>query len=397
MAAVCPHCGFTQEESVAAKSTFCRKCQQHYSLERMLAGEKSIIKEPSFFSKISRLVLGERQREITCFTCSHKQMVSRESQSTMCPGCGAYMDLRDFKIAGPFGRSVQTAGDVHITSKGDVTSTRLLCGMLFLEGHLRGCVTCTGVATLSSNAKVTGTIDAAHITVDRKSDVEFVRPIRTKLFEVNGRTAGHVYADKVVIHKGGFLEGSVHAKAITVEKGGIFSGSLTIRQDAGMSESADATEPAQDSVASEEAVETDVAEHFQGNNDMEVASSGTLYPNTYEEPDPAEESAAALQGEPVTPDAELAPSSPNVHFTRIRTVDIQPSPPPPPMPPSSHEPPRPPSPTPGTTQWKQRKVEAIRTKDADPADLPPSVPLKPAKDKKPKYENGELPLGDSES
>ena len=54
MASLCPHCGFTQEESVSAKTTFCRKCQQHYSLERPLAGERSIIKEPGIFSKLSR-------------------------------------------------------------------------------------------------------------------------------------------------------------------------------------------------------------------------------------------------------------------------------------------------------------------------------------------------------
>ena len=228
MAAVCPHCGFTQEESVLAKSTFCRKCQQHYNLERMLAGEKSIVKEPSLFSKLSRLVLGDRQREVTCFTCGNKQKLSKEAQSTMCAGCGAYMDLRDFKIAGPFGRSVQTAGDVHITSKGDVTSTRLMCGAVYIEGSLRGCVICTGTATLHFKGRMGGTLEAAHVLVDRKSEVDFPKPVHTKVFEVNGKATGEIIADKVVINKGGRLEGVVHAKAITVDKGGIFSGELNI-------------------------------------------------------------------------------------------------------------------------------------------------------------------------
>ena len=233
MAAVCPHCGFTQEESVAAKSTFCRKCQQHYNLERMLAGEKSIVKEPSLFSKLTRLVMGDRQREVTCFTCGHKQTLSKEAHSTMCPGCGAYMDLRDFKIAGPFGRSVQTAGDVHVTAKGDVTSTRLLCGMLYLEGTVRGCIICTGTATLRFKGRMGGAIEASHILVDKKGDVDFPRPVHTKLFEVSGKATGAITADKVIINKGGWLEGSVHAKAITVEKGGVFSGDLSISTDLG--------------------------------------------------------------------------------------------------------------------------------------------------------------------
>jgi cytoskeletal protein CcmA (bactofilin family)/predicted RNA-binding Zn-ribbon protein involved in translation (DUF1610 family) len=228
MAAVCPHCGFTQEESVAAKSTFCRKCQQHYNLERVLAGEKSIVKEPSLFSKLTRLVLGDRQRQVTCFTCGGKQTLSKEAQSTMCPDCGAYMDLRDFKIAGPFGRSVQTAGDVYVTSKGDVTSTRLMCGSVYVEGSVRGCVICTGTATLQFKGRLSGTLESAHILVEKKSDVEFPRPVHTKLFEVSGKARGEIVADKVVINKGGTLEGTVHAKAITVDKGGIFSGNLNI-------------------------------------------------------------------------------------------------------------------------------------------------------------------------
>jgi cytoskeletal protein CcmA (bactofilin family)/predicted RNA-binding Zn-ribbon protein involved in translation (DUF1610 family) len=253
MAAVCPHCGFTQEESVAAKSTFCRKCQQHYTLERVLAGEKSIVKEPGLFSKLKRLVLGPQEREVTCFTCHHKQKLSKEAQSTMCPECGAYMDLRDFKIAGPFGRSVQTAGDVYVATRGDVTSTRLMCGRLYLEGSLRGCVICTGTATLRIKGRLAGTLDAAHVLVDRKSDVEFPRPVYTKLFEVNGKANGDIVADKVVINKGGWLEGSVHARSIVVDKGGVFSGDLSIGQGEGVSEPEPAPAPVEEGpVVSEE-------------------------------------------------------------------------------------------------------------------------------------------------
>ena len=262
MAAVCPHCGFTQEESVAAKSTFCRKCQQHYNLERVLAGEKSIVKEPSLFSKLTRLVLGDRQREVTCFTCGGKQTLSKEAQSTMCPDCGAYMDLRDFKISGPFGRSVQTAGDVYVTSKGDVTSTRLMCGTVYLEGSLRGCIVCTGTATLQFKGRLSGTLDSAHILVERKSDVEFPRPVHTKLFEVSGKARGEIVADKVVINKGGTLEGTVHAKAITVDKGGIFSGSLNI---GGGEAAADEVQPEAESVAQAEGeeVQPEGESHFE--------------------------------------------------------------------------------------------------------------------------------------
>jgi cytoskeletal protein CcmA (bactofilin family)/predicted RNA-binding Zn-ribbon protein involved in translation (DUF1610 family) len=231
MSAVCPHCGFTQEESVVAKSTFCRKCQEHYSLERALAGERSIVKAPSLFSKLTRMVLGDREREVTCFSCGHKQVLSTAAQSTMCPGCAAYMDLRDFKIESPFGRSVQTAGEVHVASRGDVTSTRLMCGSAFIEGSLRGCIVCTGRARVKIKGRLTGMLDAQHILVDKGADMEFTRVVRTKFFEVNGKARARVVADKVLIAKGGWLEGTVYAHAISVDKGGVFSGDLNIGQE----------------------------------------------------------------------------------------------------------------------------------------------------------------------
>ena len=231
MSAVCPHCGFTQEESVIAKSTVCRKCQEYYSLERALAGEKSIVKAPSLFSKLTRMVLGEKEREVCCFSCAHKQVLSTSAQSTMCPGCGAYMDLRDFKITSPFGRSVQTAGEVHVAAKGDVTSTRLMCGSALIEGSLRGCIVCTGTARLKFKSRLTGMLDAPHMLVEKGGDVEFARLVRTKTFEVNGKARARVVADKVIVGKTGWLEGTVYARAITVEKGGVFTGDLNISQE----------------------------------------------------------------------------------------------------------------------------------------------------------------------
>ena len=231
MSAVCPHCGFTQEESILAKSTFCRKCQEHYTMDRALAGERSIVKEPSIFSKLTRMVVGERQREVCCFSCGHKQTLSTSAQSTMCPGCGAYMDLRDFKIDSPFGRSVQTAGEVHIAPRGDVTSTRLMCGSAFIEGSLRGCIVCTGVGRVKIKGRLAGMLDARHLLVEHGADMEFARLVKTKLFEVKGKARARVVADKVLIAKGGWLEGTVYARAITVDKGGVFSGELNIGQE----------------------------------------------------------------------------------------------------------------------------------------------------------------------
>lgn len=229
VSADCPHCGFSQLESAHAKSTFCRKCGQHYSIEKLLAKEVASLKGPSLFSKLSKMVSGEKIREIVCFSCGHHQQVSSLAQSSQCPACSSYVDLRDFKIAGPFGRSIQTQGEVIVTAKGDVTSAKIACGSALIEGKLRGILFCTGETRIKAQGKFLGTVEANELVIDKKAAVEFSRVVKAKSVSIEGKTSASIECEGcVTIASGGTLEGTVRAKAITVEKGGIFSGDLFI-------------------------------------------------------------------------------------------------------------------------------------------------------------------------
>ncbi len=231
ISADCPHCGFTQLESAFAKSTFCRKCGEHYSIEKLLLKEVDSLKGPSFFDKVGKLLSRETTREIACLSCSHPQQVSSVAQSSLCPGCGSYIDLRPFRITGPYGRSIQTQGEVVITSKGDVSSARVVCRDAVIEGQVRGVFVGTGVVRIKTRGKILGTIDGQNVVIDKKGDVEFMRPLKGHAIEINGKISARIQCDgQVTINKGGILEGTVHAKAINVEKGGVFSGELFIGQ-----------------------------------------------------------------------------------------------------------------------------------------------------------------------
>jgi cytoskeletal protein CcmA (bactofilin family)/predicted RNA-binding Zn-ribbon protein involved in translation (DUF1610 family) len=231
ISADCPHCGFSQLESTHAKSTFCRKCGEHFNIEKLLNKEVESVKGPTFFGKLSKLISGEKTRQARCFSCGHKQEVSSAAQSSLCPSCGSYIDLRDLRISGPYGRSIQTQGEVHLTSKGDISNARVGCGSALIEGTLRGTLVCTGVARVKLKGKVLGTLEAHELVIDKKCDLEFARPVKAHTMEINGRISARVMCEKcVTINKGGVLEGTVYARAINVEKGGIFSGELFIGQ-----------------------------------------------------------------------------------------------------------------------------------------------------------------------
>ena len=241
VSADCPHCGYSQLESAIAKSTFCRKCGEHYSIEKLLAKEASSLEAPGLFDRFRRLISRETEREVLCFACQAPQVVSSAAESTQCPKCGSYIDLRDFKISGPFGRSIQTQGEVYIGPKGDATSQRILCGEARVEGKMRGQMICTGTIAVRVTGKLQGSMEGGTVVVEKKSDIEFVRPLKAKNVQIDGHVKGQIHCDgRVTINKKGVLEGTVYAKSIVVEKGGIFSGNLVIGEIAAVPEAAPA-------------------------------------------------------------------------------------------------------------------------------------------------------------
>ena len=224
----CPHCASRQQESVFAKTTFCRKCGQHFDLERKAAPVPQGATESSFFSRFTRFIRREKIRTITCFDCKGQQQISSFAKSSFCPHCGGYIDLRDFKIVGNFSRSIQTQGLIAIGPKGDVTSSKIGCGSAIIRGKLQGNLVCTGIARIKSKNRIVGGIDAQHLIIEKRSDIEFARTVKAGAVEIHGKISARITADSVKISKTGVLEGTVYAKSINIDKGGIFHGELVI-------------------------------------------------------------------------------------------------------------------------------------------------------------------------
>jgi cytoskeletal protein CcmA (bactofilin family) len=224
-------------EYAAAKSTMCRQCGSHFApsapkLEVRLRPKDEPAEaaaDPSLFQKIEGYWHKHHNSVIECFDCKAKQEISSAATSTFCPKCSAHIDLRSYKVTTSFSRSIKTQGEIHITAKGDLSSSSVTCRSALIEGKMRGNLNCLGTATINFVGKIPGRLTAENIVVDRKSDVHFFRRIRVKRIEIRGRMTGEVVADgAVVIHRGALLDGNVTAKSISVEKGGIFMGQLII-------------------------------------------------------------------------------------------------------------------------------------------------------------------------
>ncbi len=232
-------------EYAAAKSTMCRQCGSAFQPSALKAAEirlrtprESPIAsvaaavsnaESSLLHKFDGLWQKQRSAVVDCFECKTTQEVISSAGSTTCRKCSAHLDLRDYKITQSFSRAIRTHGEVHVTSRGDLSSSNVTCRSALVEGKLRGDLHCAGNVTINYTGKIPGRVFADHVLVERKSEVQFFRRVRVKSIEIRGHMTGDVIAETVVvIHRNASLDGSVTAKSISVEKGGMFSGQLVI-------------------------------------------------------------------------------------------------------------------------------------------------------------------------
>jgi cytoskeletal protein CcmA (bactofilin family)/Zn finger protein HypA/HybF involved in hydrogenase expression len=230
----CPHCGNIQLEPELAKSTYCRKCSGYIQISkggRTGGPRQDVQKAPSVLQKIEGLLGVQRTVVARCFECPGKREVPKSATSTICPLCGAYIDLQDYKIVGTYSRSIRTRGNVLITPKGDLNSNRAICESALVQGHMRGALTGATDILIKLKGKLSGSIEAPLVIIDKKSEVECVRPIRADLVEVYGIISARIISNgKVVVKRGGSLRGAVNARSFIVDKGGEFYGDLSIGQ-----------------------------------------------------------------------------------------------------------------------------------------------------------------------
>jgi cytoskeletal protein CcmA (bactofilin family) len=259
-------------EYAAAKSTMCRQCGSHFAPAapkheiRMRSKEERLeatapATDPSLRQKIEGFWNKHHNSEIECFDCKAKHEVSSAASSSFCPKCSTHIDLRDYKITTSFSRSIKTQGEIHITPKGDLSSTTVTCRAALIEGKMRGNMKCVGTATINFVGKIPGRLIAENIVIDRKSDVHFFRRLQVKTIEIRGRMTGEIVAESaVVIHRNALLDGNVTAKSISVEKGGIFMGQLIIGT-SGLAQAELLPEPAPASAAVAEEIAPVAAPH----------------------------------------------------------------------------------------------------------------------------------------
>ncbi len=269
----CPHCGHEQAEPSVARSTYCRACSEHFTIEQALKAAKAArpptrvnlaldevtastaptsvpVDAPTLHEasetprvgggqppttlshlrlKFGQYFRGPNSLVVRCFDCNGEQEAGAAAQSATCKHCGAYIDLQNYKISGSFSRDIKTAGSLLVLARADLASSKVMCGSATIYGKVRANLYCSGDVTIRYDGKLYGEIEGRHLHVEKGAAVECVRPLRVTSAEIEGRIEANIFCEgPLIVRRTGHLIGKLTAKGFDVEKGGRFDGDLTI-------------------------------------------------------------------------------------------------------------------------------------------------------------------------
>jgi cytoskeletal protein CcmA (bactofilin family)/Zn finger protein HypA/HybF involved in hydrogenase expression len=170
-------------------------------------------------------------REIRCFTCGYSYTTVAEAQSSQCPKCSGYISLIDYDITEPWNRRIQTCGDVVIQKSGSVSGATLQCHNLTVLGELAGSVECGGDLIIRSHGKIIGKVTCRNLRVEKGARVEFLNPVNAATAFIDGSVRGQISCTgAVTLEKRAHLQGLVRTTSLIVKPGAKHTGTIEMVQ-----------------------------------------------------------------------------------------------------------------------------------------------------------------------
>ena len=166
-------------------------------------------------------------REITCFNCNYSYQAIAEAQSSQCPKCSGYISLQDYQITNHWNKRIQTCGDVVIQKSGVVSGVTLQCRNLLVIGELSGSVECTGDFTMRSHGKIVGKVRCRNLRIEKGAKVEFLNPVSATAAFIDGSVRGQISCTgSVTLEKRAHLQGLVRTASLVVKPGAKHTGTI---------------------------------------------------------------------------------------------------------------------------------------------------------------------------
>jgi cytoskeletal protein CcmA (bactofilin family)/Zn finger protein HypA/HybF involved in hydrogenase expression len=166
-------------------------------------------------------------RTITCFNCDYSYTTAGEAQSSQCPKCSSYISLLDYDINKLWNTRIQTCGNVVIQKAGVVSGVTLRCHDLTVLGELAGSVECSGDLIIRSHGKIIGKVQCKNLRIEKGARVEFLHPVTATSAFIDGHVRGQITCSgPVTLEKRAHLQGLVRTSSLIVKPGAIHTGTI---------------------------------------------------------------------------------------------------------------------------------------------------------------------------
>ena len=218
---VCPRCGHAQQEPVAAYSTRCRKCGEHFRLEDVLRASARPSGGP-------RTVPSRGLKRVSCFQCGTELEVAPSAQSTMCKRCSGHVDLRDYEFTSTVSKNFKTKGRCVLHEGACLLNTESTFGHAIIKGKVIGRIAADSLE-LHRTAEIKGGFTAGTLIIPADAAFRWRETVAVKGADIAGELVANLHAGGVVkVRASGRLFGNVVGGGLEVENGAVIVGSMKI-------------------------------------------------------------------------------------------------------------------------------------------------------------------------
>lgn len=206
----CPSCAFIQHEPEGLLSTYCRACGEHYEVRDHAAVHAAPQQAP------------RARRSIHCHRCGEDHDVAAAAKSTLCPGCGAAIEMGDLVFSSKVSRPVDTRGKLTVDKGAYLNTAVIVCGEGQIDGLVSGTIRCERVLRLGfSGSTSVRILTAERLVIEKNAQIDFLYEVHATHVEVHGKVSGtFLCGGGAHVHKHGRLSGRLKARSVIVDRGG---------------------------------------------------------------------------------------------------------------------------------------------------------------------------------
>jgi cytoskeletal protein CcmA (bactofilin family) len=120
---------------------------------------------------------------------------------------------------------------VVIQKSGVVSGVTLRCHNLTVLGELAGSVECSGDLIIRSHGKIIGKVRCKNLRVEKGARVEFLNPVTATTAFIDGQVRGQISCSgAITLEKRAHLQGLVRAASLVVKPGAKHTGTIEMVQ-----------------------------------------------------------------------------------------------------------------------------------------------------------------------